>query len=90
MTVSVGVRDLKGRLSHHLRRAQSGVRLTITDRGKPIAVLSPMECAPSLDWAHKMVREGLATWSGGKPVGLARRIPMKGKPASQQILEDRR
>lgn len=88
--VSMGVRALKGQLSHHLRRVQTGVRITITDRGKPIAVLSPVESAPSLDWAHEMVRKGQATWSGGKPTGLARRIPSRGKLASQQLLEDRR
>ena len=31
---SVGVRELKGRLSHYLRRVKVGERLTITERGK--------------------------------------------------------
>lgn len=87
---SMGVRELKAQLSRQLHRVQSGVSITITDRGKPIAVLSPVESAPSLAWAHKMVREGMATWSGGKPMGLAKRIPCRGKPASEQIIEDRR
>jgi prevent-host-death family protein len=86
----LGIRALKGRLSHHLRRAQAGVRLTITDRGRPIAILSPADAGGAALWAHEMVAKGHATWSGGKPAGLARRIPSKGRPASRQILEDRR
>jgi len=88
--MTLGVRELKARLSHHLRRAQRGTRVTITDRGRAIAVLSPIETSPKLDWAHKMVASGQATWSGGKPKGLSPRIPSRGKLASQMIIEDRR
>ncbi|TAK17361.1 MAG: type II toxin-antitoxin system prevent-host-death family antitoxin [Acidobacteria bacterium] len=88
--VSLGVRALKGRLSHYLRRVEGGVHLTITDRGRPIATISPAAPAPVPAWLREMIAKGQATWSGGKPAGLARRIPTKGKPASQQILEDRR
>jgi prevent-host-death family protein len=36
----IGVRELKAQLSQQLKRVQRGSRLTITDRGRPIAVLS--------------------------------------------------
>ncbi len=87
---SLGVRQLKAQLSHHLRRAQTGTRLTITDRGRPIAVLSPIETGIPVAWAHKMVADQRAVWSGGKPSGLATRVPARGQLASHQILEDRR
>jgi prevent-host-death family protein len=87
--VSMGVRELKGQLSRQLKRVQSGVSITITDRGKPIAVLSPAEARPSLNWAYKMVARGEAAWSGGKPKGLSPRIPSRGKLMSDEILEDR-
>jgi prevent-host-death family protein len=37
---TVGVRELKAGLSQHLRRAQRGSRVTITDRGKPASEMS--------------------------------------------------
>jgi prevent-host-death family protein len=87
---TIGVRELKAHLSECLRRVQTGERLTVTDRGRAIATLAPVERAVTLDWAHAMVAEGRAHWNGGKPLGLAARIRSRGKPASQMVIEDRR
>jgi len=87
---NVGVRELKAQLSQCLRRVQAGERLTVTDRGRAIAELVPVSTPASLDWMHAMVAAGRASWKGGKPVGLARRIKSRGKPASQMVIEDRR
>ena len=38
----VPVTDMKNRLSHYLRLVRAGARLTIVDRGRPIAVLAPI------------------------------------------------
>jgi prevent-host-death family protein len=86
----IGIRELKAGLSQHLRRAERGSRVTITDRGKPIAVLGPAEPVAEPAWVRRLVAEGKASWGGGKPVGLHPRIPARGKPASEMILEDRR
>lgn len=88
--VDIGVRELKAHLSECLRRVQAGERITVTDRGRPIAVLAPVERAASREWAHAMVARGQARWSGGKPAGLTRRIRSRGKPASRMVIEDRR
>ena len=88
--VEIGVRDLKAQLSQQLKRVQRGSRLTITDRGKPIAVLSPVDPQPDAAWAWRMVAEGKADWSGGKPRGLTPPIKGRGTPTSQLVLEDRR
>lgn len=87
---TLGVRDLKARLSHHLRRAESGVRLTITDRGRPLAVLAPVDASNDVKWAMRMVADGKASWSGGKPEGLRTRVPARGSLASAAIVDDRR
>jgi prevent-host-death family protein len=87
---AVGVRELKARLSRYLGRVQAGARLTVTDRGRAIAILSPVGESPSVDRAHRLVREGRATWSGGKPAGLTPGLPSRGKSASAMVLEDRR
>lgn len=87
---SIGVRALKGQLSQQLKRVQRGSRLTITDRGKPIAVLSPVEPQANAAWAWRLVAEGKASWSGGKPRGLNRPVEGRGMPTSQMVIEDRR
>ncbi len=87
---TIGIRHLKAHLSQCLRRVAAGERLLITDRGRAVASLAPVERRPSVDWAHAMVAAGQARWSGGKPAGLASRIPSRGKPASRMVIEDRR
>ena len=87
---SIGVRELKARLSQQLKRVQRGGRLTITDRGTPIAVLSPVEPQANATWAWRMVADGKADWSGGKPRGLHPPVQGRGTPTSQLIIEDRR
>jgi len=87
---SIGVRELKAQLSRQLKRVQRGSRLTITDRGKPIAVLSPVEPQADAAWAWRMVAERAASWSGGKPRGLNPPVPARGKRTSEGVIEDRR
>ena len=86
----VGVRQLKDRLSECLRRVARGERITVTDRGRPVAVLGPATESPEISAAQQLVREGVASWSGGKPRGPARRIRLRGKPISQSVIEERR
>jgi prevent-host-death family protein len=40
--MDVGVRELKAHLSEYLDRAEAGEVITVTDRGKPVAVLAPL------------------------------------------------
>jgi prevent-host-death family protein len=87
---TVGVRELKARLSAWLKRVAAGERVTITDRGKPVALLTPMETTRAVVWAHVLVANGQARWGGGKPAGLAKRVPARGTLASDMVIEDRR
>ena len=88
---TVGVRELKAHLSRHLRRVRAGSRLVITERGRAIATIQPIEPAADLEWAHKMIAEGKARWGGGKPTGLHPRVRIQGKKTvSDAVIEDRR
>ena len=88
---SVGIRELKAHLSRHLKRVRSGARLMVTDRGRSIATISPVETPADVAWAHRLVAEGRANWSGGKPVGSPRPVPVaRGRMVSNAVLEDRR
>ena len=87
---TVGIRELKAHLSHHLKRVRSGARLLVTERGRLIATINPVEPPVDVDWAHQLVAEGRAHWSGGKPTGAKRPSKIIGKTASSIVLEDRR
>lgn len=39
---SVGVRELRQRASELLRRVEEGETIEVTDRGRPVAILSPV------------------------------------------------
>jgi prevent-host-death family protein len=87
---TVGIRELKAHLSRHLKRVRSGARLIVTERGRSIATISPVEAPADVDWAHRLVAEGRAHWSGGKPVGSSRPIRIaEARTVSDAVLEDR-
>jgi prevent-host-death family protein len=87
----VGVRALKDHLSEYLRRVGEGERIVVTDRGEPLAALTPIEETDEARWGWGLVRERVASWSGGKPRGSARAPLSKGKKTtSAMVLEDRR
>ena len=39
---SIGVRELRQRASEFLRRVEAGETIQVTDRGRPVALLSPI------------------------------------------------
>lgn len=87
---TVGIRALKAHLSRHLKRVRSGVRLAVTERGKTIATISPVEPRASVDWAHRLVAEGHAHWNGAKPRGGVHPPKPSRRTAASVVLEDRR
>jgi len=89
---TVGVRELKNRLSEHLRRLEEGETITVTRRGKPVAVMTRVEGEDRLSRRlRELVAAGVIHWSGGKPKGLNPPLKLRGKgpTMSEMILEDR-
>ena len=87
---TVGIRELKAHLSRHLKRVRAGARLTVTERGRSIATISPVDVPADVDWAHRLVAEGRAQWNAGKPVGSPRPVRViGGGTVSDAVLEDR-
>ena len=87
---TVGIRELKMHLSRHLKRVRAGARLLVTERGRSIATISPVDAPVDVEWAHKLVAEGHARWNGSKPTGARRPPRITGRTASSIVLEDRR
>jgi prevent-host-death family protein len=91
---TVGIRELKTHLSRHLKRVRAGAHLLITERGRTIATITPVDgpdTPPEIEWARKAVAEGRARWSGGRPKGASRPIALTHGPTmAETVLEDRR
>jgi prevent-host-death family protein len=87
---AVGIRELKAHLSDCLARVQAGERLTVTDRGRPIATITRIDASVVPAWVQRLVGHRRARWAGGKPAGLASRVPLRGTPASEMVRLDRR
>ncbi len=90
--MNVPVRRLKNQLSAYLRRVQGGATVTVTDHGRPIATLSPLEIS---DGTPRQRLERLEQ-AGEVTAPLARRrrsvkpARVRGGPLSKTVLEDRR
>jgi len=90
MKATVGLRELKNRLSEVLRRVAAGERLVVLDGGRPVAIITRPEPTDDDEAIRALVREGRAAWGGGKPHGARRPVRLKGKPIHETVLEDRR
>ncbi|MGQ0572332.1 MAG: type II toxin-antitoxin system prevent-host-death family antitoxin, partial [Armatimonadota bacterium] len=86
----VGVRKLKSHLSRYLRRVRRGERVVVTDRGQPVAVMSPAAEEARKPQMDAMLRDGSARWQGGKPRGTQRPARIKGHSVGQAVAEGRR
>jgi prevent-host-death family protein len=92
-TRSVGIRELKNRLPEYVRDVRKGVEIIVTDRGRPVAVLSPLDDAA--DHASLAARLAAVAARGAISTPTAdrtrrpRRIRAAGPPLSRQILDDR-
>lgn len=90
---TVGSRELKNRLGRYLKLVGKGNSLIITDRGKPVALLVPVESgseklSSTMDVLRRLEAEGHLRL-GTRPFRKFKPIPTRGKPASKIILEDR-
>lgn len=87
--ITVEIRQAKSHLGEYLRKVRAGERVVITERGKPIAEITKPRSAAD-ERLEGMIREGLATWGGGKPRGSKKRVKIKGRPISETVIEERR
>lgn len=90
----VGVKELKNRLTQYLRRTKRGEEVVVTEWGRPIALIQPIQSADqvaSLDARlAKLAAQGLLTLPTHKPLRKVRLVKVSGPPLSKTILEDRR
>ena len=82
----IGVRELRQHASKYLARVARGETLEVTDRGRPVALLTPV---PQDPW-ERLIAEGKAR-PAEQPGGLSGIQPKRypGRPASEVLDEQR-
>ena len=87
--MSVGIRELKSRLSEYLRRVRAGETVVITDRGQPVGRIVPI-AQPLADRLEAMAQAGLIRWSGRKLAPMAPVARTRGeRTVADLLVEDR-
>lgn len=83
--MEIGVRELRDNLSRYLVRVREGEQLIVTDRGRAIARVLPMDGERALD---RLVAEGLVipARQPKRPAGT----PVRGKGTVSDLVEQQR
>jgi prevent-host-death family protein len=85
----VGVRELRQNLSVYLRRIAQGETLRVTDHGRPVALLSPIETTGD-EVLDRLEAQGLLV-RGRRRGPLPRPLPpTPGKPTLSEVLQQMR
>lgn len=93
---TVGVRELKNRLSEYLREVRAGESVLVTDRGEVVAEFSPPghgQIDASIPAGLRaLARRGVVTLGSPGDAGLYEALPRKrpGKRRAAQLLDDER
>ena len=85
----VGVRDLKARLSEYLRQVSQGQTVIITDHGRSVGRLSPVD-QPIDDRLKALQDAGLVAWNGQKLKSVIAVATNRGKQQVSDILVEMR
>ena len=89
----LGLREANQRFSQTIKAVRAGKEVILTDRGHPIAVITPITDKGGRDaMLQTMAEQGLiavAARKGPMPTPRWRPAKVKGKPVSQTIIDDR-
>ena len=89
----MGLRDANQRFSKAIKAVKAGKEVILTERGKPIAVIKPLEREENLETTiRRLEAEGIlrpALKRGPMPAPSWKPVRIKGKPLSQTISEER-
>jgi prevent-host-death family protein len=89
---SVGIRELKSRLTYYLRRAKQGEDIIVTERRKPIAILQRLDLARTSERDAKLARlaaEGIVIPPARRVSRPWKPVKLRGRPISETVLEAR-
>lgn len=85
--MDVGIRELRAGLSRYVERVKSGEEIVVTEHGRPVARLVPLNGERKID---RLIREGVVTparsRTGWRPEPIT---PKSGATVSDIIIEQR-
>jgi len=91
--MKLGLREANQQFSKAIKAVRAGKQVVLTDRGRPIAVITPIREEDAQEAAlQAMADEGLirpAARKGPMPTPRWRPLKVKGTPLSQTIIDDR-
>jgi antitoxin (DNA-binding transcriptional repressor) of toxin-antitoxin stability system len=92
---TVGVRELKNRLTYYLGEIKNGENVVVTDRGNPVAImhrLDKIEKDAGLDerLAVLAAQGHLHLPSASGPGAPFTPVPLEGEPLSESLIRERR
>ena len=79
----IGIRELRQNASEYVRRAEKGETIEVTDRGRPVAQLTPLPQPMSV--LERWIAEGKATRPMGSWAELGPPVPRR--PGSRPLSE---
>jgi prevent-host-death family protein len=82
-----GIRELRQNASALIRRVIAGETIEVTERGRPVARIVPLQVRSVLD---QMVAEGRATTAHGELLDVKPIARISGKRALSKVLEELR
>lgn len=89
----VGIRELKNRLTHYLRLTRQGEKIVVTDRGRPVALLTSIGAAKRRqrqeDRLAELAERGLISLPRGRIDLKTPPVKIRGRPISETLMEDR-
>jgi len=91
--MKLGLREANQHFSKAIKAVKAGKEVVLTERGKPIAVIKPLEREENADAViRRLEAEGILRCGpkSGKPMPVWRSpVRVKGKPISETISEER-
>ena len=85
--MDVGIRELRASLSRYLERVKAGEEIVVTEHGKPVARLVPMNGERKID---RLIREGVVRPARSRTGRLPEPIRLKsGATVSDIVIEQR-
>ena len=92
--LTVGIRELKNRLTYYLKAVKQGDDIVVTERGTPVAILHNLdhniETASVEERLASLSREGLISLPQKTVFPPVERVIIKGGPLSGTIVDERR
>ena len=86
---TVGIRQLKEQLSHFVEEVKMGATVVITDRGRPVGRIVPMQSSLD-DQLQQLAQAHLLSWSGRRLGSAPPAVRVRGaKTVADLLLEDR-